>query len=379
MLPLVITFLSEQGRRNNLKPQVDTSVDHSTSKSVVISDPSLSFLVNSKSFHYPPSTHCNVLSGSSCHAVNLRNNSHHELQLLSPYHISTGCPSWAHIFAMRMGNSSLCTQCNAVARTKGEISTIVHHHCKCQAMKKLKKQQCLLQEVVVPPDQLKLSTKEIDNNIIVFDRGNSHCPPIRLPKEIKWRSHHVSELHIQDETSSHLGLTFPCIDGALPFIRLPHKIALDIIGQCGLSKIYNALNACENLQRLCLACSNKKCVFTDYGNHVTYACVGPQASRNSQKVLDNPPFMDKLSSHHWDPLVWLMRCVEECFKTIADHQVISHLYLAKKVVPFKTFSANSRFAISSSKFYGVLLLVQMYSFLLILPFYHEYLSGLPQR
>jgi hypothetical protein len=72
-----------------------------------------------------------------------------------------------------------------------------------------------------------------------------------------------------------------------------------------------------------------------------YECVGPQASRNSQKVLDNPPFMDKLSSHHWDSLLWLMRHAEECFKKIADHQVISHLYHAKKVVPFKTFSATS--------------------------------------
>jgi hypothetical protein len=41
--------------------------------------------------------------------------------------------------------------------------------------------------------------------------------------------------------------------------------------------------------------------------------------------LDNSPFIDKLSSHHWDSLLWLMRCAEECFKTIADHKVIRHL------------------------------------------------------
>ncbi len=218
----------------------------------------------------PPSLiHCNVSSESSCHAVNLRNNSHHELQLLPLYHISTGCPSWAHVFATRMGNSSLLTQCAAVAHTKGDVSMIVHHCRNCQAMKKLKKQQRLLQEVVAPPDQLKLSTKEIDNNIIMFDGGNSHCPPIRLPKRIEWCSHHMSELHIQDETSGHIGLTFPRIDGALPIICLPHNIALDIIGQCGLSKIYNALNTCKKLQRLPLACSNKMHVFIDYSNRVT--------------------------------------------------------------------------------------------------------------
>jgi hypothetical protein len=158
-------------------------------------------------------------------------------------------------------------------------------------------QQRLVQEVVVPPDQLKLSFKNIDDNIIMIDGGNSHCPPIHPSKGIEWRSHHVSELHIQDETIGHIGLTFPHIDGALPFICLSRKIALDIIGQCGLSKICNTFNACKKLQRCPLACSNKKCVFTDYGNRVTYACVGSQAS-NSQKVLDNLPFMDKLLCHH---------------------------------------------------------------------------------
>jgi hypothetical protein len=72
----------------------------------------------------------------------------------------------------------------------------------------------------------------------VFDRGNSHCLPIPPPKGIDWRSHHVSELNIQDETSSHIGLTFPHIDGALPFICLPCKIALDIIGRCPLKTKY---------------------------------------------------------------------------------------------------------------------------------------------
>jgi hypothetical protein len=62
--------------------------------------------------------------------------------------------------------------------------------------------------------------------------------------------------------------------------------------------------------------------------------------------------MDKISSPHWDSLLWLMRLTEECFKKIADHQIIIHLCHTKKVVLFKTFSATSRSSISSSKFYG---------------------------
>ena len=140
---------------------------------------------------------------------------------------------------------------------------------------------------------------------------------ITPPKNVKWRCHHVSDLHIQDDIRGDIGLTFCRIDGCLPFIRLPRNISLSIIGQCGLVKIYNALRACENL-RSPLCRSNKKRVFTDFGKPPRYACVGPQVSRNSQKVHDHPSFMDKLPSHHWESLLWLMRRAEESFKTIAD-------------------------------------------------------------
>ncbi len=82
-------------------------------------------------------------------------------------------------------------------------------------------------------------------------------------------------------------------------------------------------------------------MFTNYGKQVTYACVGPQVSRNSKCVLDNPPLMDNLPIDHWESLVWLMKRAERCASTLADHQVISHLYHTKKAVPFKTFSSTA--------------------------------------
>jgi hypothetical protein len=66
----------------------------------------------------------------------------------------------------------------------------------------------------------------------------------------------------------------------------------------------------------------------DYGKQVAYACVGPQVSRNSKCILNNQPFMDNLPIVHWESLVWLMKRAERCFSTLADHQVISHLYHA---------------------------------------------------
>jgi hypothetical protein len=124
----------------------------------------------------------------------------------------------------------------------------------------------------------------------------------------------VSDLHIDDDSHGDIGLTFRRIDGCcLPFIRLPHNLSLDIIGHCDLDNIYEALNACENLcSPICR--SNKKRVFTDFGFIPTYACVGPQVSRNSPKVHNHPTFMNKLPNHHWESLLWLMRRAEESFK-----------------------------------------------------------------
>jgi len=160
----------------------------------------------------------------------------------------------------------------------------------------------------------------------------------------------VSDLFIPDDIRGDIGLTFRRIDGSLPFIRLPRDISLSIIGKCGLKKIYNALQACQNLCPPLLR-SNKKHVFTDPGKPPRYACIGPQASRTTPMIHEHPSFTQKLPSHHWESLLWLMRRAEECFKTIADHQVISHIHHAKKAVPFKTFTSTNPKS-SSAKFLG---------------------------
>jgi hypothetical protein len=69
---------------------------------------------------------------------------------------------------------------------------------------------------------------EINKNIIVFDSGNIHTPPIRPPDGIKWHSIILHDLYFDDEVNGDMGLTFPRIDGALPFIHLPQSMALDI-------------------------------------------------------------------------------------------------------------------------------------------------------
>jgi len=68
--------------------------------------------------------------------------------------------------------------------------------------------------------------------------------------------------------------------------------------------------------------------------------VGPQPSRNSKTVSTQPPFMDALSDSHWRSLVWMMKHAKMSFCAIADHAVLSHLALAKKVVSLKTFTSS---------------------------------------
>ena len=116
------------------------------------------------------------------------------------------------------------------------------------------------------------------------------------------------------------------MDGVNPFIGMPRRMCLEILEECDLTKIINSLSACEKLRCISLRLGDSKRVFTDYGKPVTYACVGPQVSRNSQTVLSHPPYMDALPDAHWQSLVWMMKCAERSFPMIADHSVVSHLH-----------------------------------------------------
>jgi hypothetical protein len=185
-----------------------------------------------------------------------------------------------------------------------------------------------------------LTPQEIDAEIVVFDGGNSTTLPIKPPDGVLWRSISVHQLHVDDETQPTLGLTYPKIQGVHPIIQMPRQMSLDIIAEVGLEKITNSLTACEKLQRTALGRGDAKRVFTDYGKHLSYACVGPQPSRNSKTVSTQPPFMDALSDSHWRSSVWMMKRAKKNFRAIADHAVLSHLALAKKVVSLKTFTSS---------------------------------------
>jgi hypothetical protein len=155
-----------------------------------------------------------------------------------------------------------------------------------------------------------------------------------------------------DETDPQRGLTMSSLHGTHPFIRMPQAQSLSIqVDGHHMTTIHNALNACETLMKSPLMKSNGRRIFGDYGKSVMYTCAGVQVSQNSCEVLDVAPWRKTRPLCHWMLLMKLMRRVECFFEAISDHQVLSHLYHAKKIVPFKTMSMPSSDRVPGLKYY----------------------------
>ncbi len=83
-----------------------------------------------------------------------------------------------------------------------------------------------------------------------------------------------------------------------------------------------------------------------------YTCAGVQVSWNSRQVLDVAPLMDKLPLCHWRVMMKMMQCAEYAFEAVSDHQVISNIHHAKRLVPFKTIKIPSWDEYTPLKYYG---------------------------
>ena len=313
---------------------------HGRVEPVTVSDSGVTSANANESVHY---NHFN--DGDSCHGRVERS--------LRP-------PSWVHVFAKSTRPSSIRTQAASVAYIELPVhKKKVWHRRNRRSKKKLRKQQNLLTEVIVPTaiKQNLVSESDIENEIVVVDGGEDGNPSIRPPDGLKWRCLSVlggNHLYVADETDPCRGLTFARVDSAsaLPFIRLPRQQSLDIIDSISMKDIVCALEECEKLKKTSVTRSDGKRIFGDYGKSVMYTCVGVQVSRNSPEVLNFNAVMEKLPECHWHVLMKLMRHAEYCFEAIADNEVISHLYHAKQVVPFKTMTMPFSSHKSALKYYG---------------------------
>ena len=176
----------------------------------------------------------------------------------------------------------------------------MHHRRHRRAKKKLEKVKRLLTEVQAPSHSQNncLTSHDVENDILVFDGGNSDNPPILPPHG--FHLHCISVLKgkhiiIINENNPYRGLTISKIHYSHPFIQMPRVESLCILGDSGgMTKIHNVLKACEMLKKNPLVGSNGKQVFGDYGRPVMYTCAGLHVSCNSCEVLDAALFMELL-------------------------------------------------------------------------------------
>jgi hypothetical protein len=211
-------------------------------------------------------------------------------------------------------------------------------------LKKFRKQQQLLSEVIVPPsiNQNLLSASAIQKDIVVVDGGDIGNPSILPPDGINWRSVSVRDgchLYVPDDSNPLRGLTFARIDGVLPFIKMPRDYALAITEKVTINDIVATLEVSERLNKTSLIRGERKRIFGDYGLPVMYTSVGVQVSMNSSDVLNCNTFQQNLPKKQWTILMKLMRKAEDCFECLADSEVLSHIDHARVVVPFKTMTS----------------------------------------
>ena len=177
---------SSQGQRNDIiRKKSPQEAPPPSPGSILVrvgqrSDGFWSIIETSERVHYPPSTHTCALRGSSCCAdFKSPVNYPHLRHLSSSRDVSLSTQAWFHVYSHKKSNCSRRTQCAAVAHLPDAIpSSVRRSRIRC-AKKKQEKLQRKLLEIVLPSNfHPTVSILDINEEIIVFDGGNSDCPPI---------------------------------------------------------------------------------------------------------------------------------------------------------------------------------------------------------
>jgi hypothetical protein len=160
---ILFNFFQEQGRRNDLLSKCDGPVpQHLNNRHFLNSPKMMSSIVSTPGFStniISDRVHCDPLScmasGSRCHTADyLKETKDGDISVpCLMYSLSKPPSPWVHVFSKSSANSSLCTQCVAVASVDAYCSTVFHRRL-CHARNNCRKQDWFLQEMVVPPTQV---------------------------------------------------------------------------------------------------------------------------------------------------------------------------------------------------------------------------------
>jgi hypothetical protein len=148
-------------------------------------------------------------------------------------------------------------------------------------------------------------------------------------------------MHIADTTDPTRGLLFRRPNSVSPtIIRLPRGMALDSLPKLGMRKLYSAMERCAKLRKCPLKRGKSKRIFGDGDGTPMYCCAGLQASRTGD-IDDQPSYLNDLSCDDWRSLMKMVHWGENCFESIVDYNILSHVRHAREAVPFKTMHAPS--------------------------------------
>ena len=155
--------------------------------------------------------------------------------------------------------------------------------------------------------------------------------------------HNEQYFHIADDTDPTRGLTLKNKNDC-PFIICPPRgQTLDLLPKSGMQKIlFDSLEKCTRLRKNSLKRGKNRRIFGD-NEPPMYCCAGLQASRTGG-VDDHPAYLSSLSGTDWCSIMKMMHWAENCFESIVDYNILSHIRAARAAVPFKTMSApNDKF------------------------------------
>jgi hypothetical protein len=232
---LLLFFFPEQGHRNDLLTRHDGPVPQDPHKSIIINSTRTRSLLStsgSPTNIISDTVHCNplsfVASGSRCHTADyLKETKDAEDSLLCPMYCLLNPPS----------PGSMCSP-SPVQTPPSTHSVpllpllmlfiplyfiVIFVVRETSAINRIGSFKILSS----PPTQVKMSTTEIDSEIIVFGWGGGVY--VTSNTTTRWNSevlYPCSSLHIEDKIRGDIGLSFPRIDGTSPFIRLPRCISL---------------------------------------------------------------------------------------------------------------------------------------------------------
>ena len=243
--------------------------------------------------------------------------------------------------------SSRRTQCGASAEMVSHMVSSKHarRNRRSRSNRKQKKQEEKLISYGsnTNPD-LCLSQEDINNAHLVIDGGDKGQPLLVLTQDLPdnkpWKALNIArgDLGVADTKNPEKGIFYPPPTGqSMPFLRLPRRDALNLLGIGSNSKhmsLMNALDKIASVQKGSLVRSPRKVIYSDH----KYCAVGSQVCRASRGIRDHTYHKDKVPDSTWETLWEYMLNIESAYASFVDTDEIREINAVRNCLDVKTMA-----------------------------------------